>query len=86
MQDICWRYEQADISYKQAVVEVKVQCALNLGLAEAKLYEALAKRGNRLPMAATRILTENTRQERKPTKREAVTELFHDAKFLRRQK
>jgi len=84
--DICWRYEQADISYKMAVNEVKVQCNLNQGLAEVKLYEALSKRGNRLPMAETRKMVVVCRQERSQNKREQVETMFRDAKHLRRAK
>ena len=76
---------EADISYKMAVQEVKVHCTLNIGLAEVKLYEALSKRGNRLPMVETRKMIVVCRPERSQNKREQVETLFRDAKGLRRK-
>ena len=79
--DICWQYESGDISYQQAVQAVKLQCSLNIGLAEQTLFNQLSKRGNRLPMVATRKMKEVTkRPERSLSTKEQVETLFREAK------
>jgi hypothetical protein len=79
--DICWQYESGDISYRQAVQAVKLQCSLNIGLAEQTLFNQLSKRGNRLPMVATRKMKEVTkRPERSLSTKEQVETLFREAK------
>jgi len=81
LSDICWMYEQGDLSYRQAVNEVKVQCALNVGLAEKMLFNQLSMRGKRLPMVTTRKIQEViVRTERVQSVREEVETLFRQAK------
>jgi len=83
--DICWQYESGDISYQQAVQAVKLQCSLNIGLAEQTLFNQLSKRGNRLPMvASTRKMKEVVpKVDRLESTQEQITNLFRDAKRLR---
>jgi hypothetical protein len=82
--DICWQYEFGDISYRQAVQAVKLQCSLNIGLAEQTLFNQLSKRGNRLPMVSTRKIKEVVfKPERAQSTTEQVLSLFRDAKHLR---
>ena len=82
--DICWQYEFGDISYRQAVQAVKLQCSLNIGLAEQTLFNQLSKRGNRLPMVATRRMKEVVpKVDRLESIQEQITNLFRDAKRLR---
>lgn len=82
--DICWLYETNEMSYQQAVRQVKLQCALNVGLAERRLYLELTKRGKRLPMVSTRKIKETiVRPDKELSIREEVNCLFKDAKHLR---
>lgn len=82
--DICWLYENNELSYRQAVNEVKVHCALNIGLAERKLYLALMERGKRLPMVTTRKIQEViVKTDRELSVREEVSQLFQEAKHKR---
>ena len=82
--DICWQYESGDISYRQAVQAVKLQCSINIGLAEQTLFNQLSKRGNRLPMVSTRKMKEVVpKVDRLESTQEQITNLFRDAKRLR---